>query len=179
MYNSTLGLRVTKRKRKGLFWAARSGFLHTKWFRFFSTNVFFFFFTLNSIVEWYTKSMSLHRPPSLSSLVIFPMHSWPVDPVFVGVWTWGPWAESHSFEQLWYILGLNWTTHLDHVSHCKTASGTHWSNRWTCGVFLTNTHRDSIRCTKSARRFATKVLSRSGPSERPFWEQSYFAERTY
>jgi len=26
--------------------------------------------------------------------------------------------------------------HLDHVSHCKTASGTNWSNRWTYQVLI-------------------------------------------
>ena len=33
-------------------------------------------------------------------------------------------------------------THLDHISHCETASGTNWSNRWTYQVSLTNTRRD-------------------------------------
>ena len=28
------------------------------------------------------------------------------------------------------------TTHLDHVSHCRTASGINRSNRWTCRVFI-------------------------------------------
>ena len=27
------------------------------------------------------------------------------------------------------------TTHLDYISHCKTASGTNWSCRWTYRVF--------------------------------------------
>jgi len=34
------------------------------------------------------------------------------------------------------------TTHLDHVSYCKTASDTNWSNRWTYRVFIINTRRD-------------------------------------
>ena len=34
------------------------------------------------------------------------------------------------------------TTHLDHISHCKTASGTNWSNRWTHRVFIKNARRD-------------------------------------
>jgi len=33
-------------------------------------------------------------------------------------------------------------THLDHISHCKTTSGTHGSNKWTHRVFFINTHRD-------------------------------------
>jgi hypothetical protein len=36
------------------------------------------------------------------------------------------------------------TTHLDHISHCKTVSGTNWSNRWTYRVFIINTRRDEI-----------------------------------
>jgi len=28
------------------------------------------------------------------------------------------------------------TTHLDRISHCKTSSGTNWSNSWTCRVFI-------------------------------------------
>ena len=31
------------------------------------------------------------------------------------------------------------TTHLDHIDHCKTASGANWSNRWTYRVLVTNT----------------------------------------
>ena len=30
------------------------------------------------------------------------------------------------------------TTHLDHISHSKAASGTNWSNRWTYRVFTIN-----------------------------------------
>jgi len=37
------------------------------------------------------------------------------------------------------------TTHLDYISHCKTASGTSWSNRWTYRVFIINTRFDEIR----------------------------------
>ena len=33
------------------------------------------------------------------------------------------------------------TTHLDHASLCEIASGTNWSNRWTCRLFIMNTHR--------------------------------------
>ena len=36
------------------------------------------------------------------------------------------------------------TTHLDHISHCKTACGTNWLNRWTYRVFIQNTRRDEI-----------------------------------
>ena len=34
------------------------------------------------------------------------------------------------------------TTRLDHISHCQTASGTNRSNRWTYRVFIINAHRD-------------------------------------
>ena len=34
------------------------------------------------------------------------------------------------------------TSHLDHISHCNTASGTNWSNRWTCRVSNIKTRRD-------------------------------------
>ena len=37
------------------------------------------------------------------------------------------------------------TTHLDRTSHCKTASSTNWSNRWTYGVFVINHCRDEVR----------------------------------
>ena len=37
------------------------------------------------------------------------------------------------------------TTHLDHMSHCKTASCKNWSNRWTYRVFFINARRDEIR----------------------------------
>ena len=36
------------------------------------------------------------------------------------------------------------TTHLDRMSHCKSASGTNWSNRWSSRVFIINAHRDLI-----------------------------------
>ena len=31
-----------------------------------------------------------------------------------------------------YIYSMQVTTHLDHMSHCKAASGTNWSKRWMC-----------------------------------------------
>ena len=34
------------------------------------------------------------------------------------------------------------TTHLDHISHCKTTFGMNWSNRWTYRVFIINSRRD-------------------------------------
>ena len=52
---------------------------------------------------------------------------------------------------------MNITTHLDHVSYCKTASGTNWLNRWTCLLCLINTRRD---CTPSPEaRSRTSRLS--------------------
>ena len=44
-----------------------------------------------------------------------------------------------------YSGALKISTHLDHLNHCKTASGTNWLNRWTYRVSITNTHRDYIR----------------------------------
>ena len=41
-----------------------------------------------------------------------------------------------------YSGSMKITTRLDHTSHCKTASGTNWSNRWTYRVFIINTRRD-------------------------------------
>ena len=32
--------------------------------------------------------------------------------------------------------------HPDHYTHCKTASGTNWSNRWNHRVFVIDTRRD-------------------------------------
>ena len=32
-----------------------------------------------------------------------------------------------------YSGSMKITTRLDHISHCRTASGTDWSSRWTCG----------------------------------------------
>ena len=52
------------------------------------------------------------------------------------------------------------STHLDHVSHRKTAYGTNWSNGWTYRVHIKNTRRDWIsprdefRTTSSAERLA-------------------------
>ena len=37
------------------------------------------------------------------------------------------------------------TTQQDHISHCRTASGTHGSNGWTYRVRIINTRRDWIR----------------------------------
>jgi hypothetical protein len=37
---------------------------------------------------------------------------------------------------------MNVAAHLDHISHCKTASGTNWSNKWTYRVSIMNTRRD-------------------------------------
>ena len=37
------------------------------------------------------------------------------------------------------------TTHLDHISHCQTTSGTNWSNRWTYRVSIINSRRGLIQ----------------------------------
>ena len=41
-----------------------------------------------------------------------------------------------------YPSSMKIATPLDHVSHCKSASVTNWSNRWTFRVFIINTCRD-------------------------------------
>ena len=41
-----------------------------------------------------------------------------------------------------YSGSMKITPHLDHIRHCKTASGTNWSNRWTYRVFMINTRRN-------------------------------------
>ena len=43
-----------------------------------------------------------------------------------------------------YSGSIKITSHLDHISHWKTASGTNWSNRWTYRVLITITRRDWI-----------------------------------
>jgi hypothetical protein len=41
-----------------------------------------------------------------------------------------------------YSGSMKFTKYLDHISHCKTASGTNWSHRWTYRVFIRTIHRD-------------------------------------
>ena len=41
-----------------------------------------------------------------------------------------------------YSRPIKITTHLYHVGHCQTTSGTNWSNRWTYRVFIVNTRSD-------------------------------------
>ena len=43
-----------------------------------------------------------------------------------------------------YSGSMKITTHLDHNSHCQTASGTNWSNIWTYRVFIMNTRRRMV-----------------------------------
>ena len=38
-----------------------------------------------------------------------------------------------------YSGSMKITQHLDHICHCRTASGTNWWNRWTYQVFIMNT----------------------------------------
>jgi len=35
-----------------------------------------------------------------------------------------------------YSGSMKIITRLDHISHCKTASGANWSNRWTYRIFF-------------------------------------------
>ena len=58
-------------------------------------------------------------------------------------------AEMRQERRLWrvphqYSGSMKTTTRLYHISHCQTASGTNWSNRWTFRVSIINTHRDEI-----------------------------------
>ena len=41
-----------------------------------------------------------------------------------------------------YSGSMKITSCRDHISHCKTASDTNWSNGWIYGVFITDTRRD-------------------------------------
>ena len=43
-----------------------------------------------------------------------------------------------------YSGSIQITTHLDFISHCKTASGTNWSSGWTYRVFMIHTRRDEL-----------------------------------
>jgi hypothetical protein len=36
----------------------------------------------------------------------------------------------------YYSGSMKLTTHWDHMSHCKTASCTHWSNKWTYREYM-------------------------------------------
>jgi len=45
------------------------------------------------------------------------------------------------------------TTHLDHISHCKTASGTNWSNKWTYRVSSRKSANTSSTFSHSPRSF--------------------------
>ena len=47
-----------------------------------------------------------------------------------------------------YSGSIKITTHLGHISHCETASGTNRSNRWTQRVLIINTRRDEIHPTE-------------------------------
>jgi len=40
-----------------------------------------------------------------------------------------------------YSASIKFTTHLHDISHCKRASGTDWSSRWTYREFIINTRR--------------------------------------
>jgi hypothetical protein len=35
-----------------------------------------------------------------------------------------------------YLASMKFTAHLDHICHCKTASGANWSNRLTYQAFI-------------------------------------------
>ena len=44
-----------------------------------------------------------------------------------------------------YWGSIKITTHVDHISHCRIASGKNWWNRWTYRLFITNTRSDANR----------------------------------
>ena len=57
---------------------------------------------------------------------------------------------------MWSSGSMKVTTHLYHISHCKTSSGTNWLNIWTCRVFIIYSRRDencSLRRLAMARSF--------------------------
>ena len=39
---------------------------------------------------------------------------------------------------------MKFATHLNHISHLETSSGTNWSNRWTYRAFVINARPDQI-----------------------------------
>ena len=55
------------------------------------------------------------------------------------------------------------TTHLDHVSRCKTTSGTNRSNGWTYRVFNINTRRDE---TCQEGESCTPLASEEGTTQK-------------
>ena len=60
-------------------------------------------------------------------------------------------------------------THLDHISRCKTASGTTWSNRWTYRLYHEYSRRlDSAGPGESF--LATRSLQGPGPGWADFYE---------
>ena len=44
-----------------------------------------------------------------------------------------------------YAGSTKLTTLLDHISHCKTASDTNWSNRWTYRELIINVQYSALR----------------------------------
>ena len=79
----------------------------------------------------------------------------------VGCYRWFPWFSSKTLRRtasagpmdvltdfIWtsiydkYPGSIKITTHLDHIRHCKAASGTNWSNRWTYRAFIINARCD-------------------------------------
>ena len=61
-----------------------------------------------------------------------------------------------------YSGSMKITTHLDYISHCKTASGTNWSSRWTYRVFSQNTRRDEIPPSSPSRSSNVTLLTLHG-----------------
>jgi hypothetical protein len=55
---------------------------------------------------------------------------------------WDPYARAPLQARLFDAGSMKITTHLDPISHCKMASGTNSSNRWTYRVFIMNTRLD-------------------------------------
>ena len=50
-----------------------------------------------------------------------------------------------------YSVSIKNATHLDHISHCRRASGTYWLNGWTYRVCIINTRPDKILRPLAAR----------------------------
>ena len=72
-------------------------------------------------------------------------------------------------------------TRLDHIGHCKTASGTDWSNRWIYRVFIVKTRRDLIKVsgvwvssrTGDYEQFIKSQLAPTSPTSKPCVVQSW------
>ena len=66
------------------------------------------------------------------------------------------------------------TTHLDHISHCKTSSGTKWLNRWTYRLFIINTRRAPPAMSTNLIAASIYDTYSVGPSTQPICTRCCF-----